>query len=238
MALPPQPPDIAVVIPVLNERENLRPLLVSLQEVTKALNLVAEIIVADGGSNDGSQELARELGASVVTQSERGYGGALLAGFAASRAPYVVTMDADLSHPTVFIKDLWRHREEAELVIASRYIKGGKADMSAFRHLLSLILNGTYRGVLGLSTADLSSGYRMYHQNVLRKLTLQARDFDVQEEILFKIQLLGGRIKEIPFHYQPRRSGKSHAKLLQFGRSYLITLVRLMRLRNSHSADP
>ncbi len=81
MALPSQPPDIAVVIPVLNERENLRPLLVSLLEVTKALNLVAEIIIADGGSNDGSQEIARELGASVVMQSEPGYGGALSAGY-------------------------------------------------------------------------------------------------------------------------------------------------------------
>ena len=231
MALPSQPPDIAVVIPVLNERENLRPLLVSLLEVTNALNLVSEIIVADGGSKDGSQQLAGELGATVVTQSERGYGGALLAGFAATTAPYVVTMDADLSHPTVFIKDLWSHRQEAELVIASRYIEGGKADMSAFRHLLSLVLNGVYRGALGLSTADLSSGYRMYHQSVLRKLTLQARDFDVQEELLVKIQLLGGRIKEIPFHYQPRMSGKSHAKLLSFGWSYLTTLVRLMRLR-------
>lgn len=233
MALPSQPPDIAVVIPVLNERENLRPLLVSLLEVTKALNLVAEIIVADGGSNDGSQEIARELGASVVTQSLPGYGGALSAGFAASRAPYVVTMDADLSHPTVFIKDLWRHREEAELVIASRFIKGGKAEMSAFRHVLSLILNGTYRGVLGLSIADLSSGYRMYHQNVLRKLTLQARHFDVQEELLVKIQLLGGRIKEIPFHYQPRKSGKSHAKLLKFGWAFLSTLARMRRLQSS-----
>ena len=233
MGLSSRVPDIALVIPVLNERENLKPLIASLREVTQALNLDAEIIIADGGSKDGSQEIARKLGARVVTQSERGYGGALLAGFAATAAPYIVTMDADLSHPPIFIKDLWQHREQAELVIASRFIEGGKADMSAFRHVLSLILNETYRRALRLSTADLSSGYRMYHRDVLRKLTLRARDFDVQEEILVKIQLLGGRIKEVPFHYQPRNSGKSHAKVLKFGWSYLITLVRMLRLQRA-----
>ena len=231
--MPPKVPDISIVIPVLNERDNLELLFPLLREVILSLNLDSEIIIADGGSYDGSQELARELGASVVMQTKPGYGGALLAGFAASRAPYVVTMDADLSHPTVFIKDLWRHREEAELVIASRFIKGGKADMSAFRHLLSLILNAVYRAVLGLSTADLSSGYRLYRQNILRKLTVQARHFDVQQELLVKIQVLGGRIKEIPFHYQPRKSGKSHAKLIKFGWALAKTLVRMRRLRSS-----
>jgi glycosyltransferase involved in cell wall biosynthesis len=233
VVLPSKPPDVAVVVPVLNERDNLRPLLGSLLEVTEALRIVAEIIIVDGGSTDGSQEIARELGAKVVTQSERGYGGALMAGFEATTAPYVVTMDADLSHPPIFINDLWRQRGEAELVIASRFVKGGKADMSPFRRGLSIILNGTYRRVLGLPIADLSSGYRLYHQDVLRKLVFHARDFDVQEEIIVKVQMLGGRIKEVPFHYHPRKSGKSHAKVIKFGWAYLRTLERLRRLHRS-----
>ncbi len=100
-------PDISVVIPAWNERENLEILLPLLRAVIDELGLSSEIIVADGGSVDGSREFARQSGAEVVTQSERGYGGALLAGFAAARAPYVVTMDADLSHPPVFLKDFW-----------------------------------------------------------------------------------------------------------------------------------
>lgn len=233
MALQSKPLDISVVIPVLNERENLEPLLVSLREVLEALNLTAEIIMADGGSKDGSQEVARQLGARVVSQSERGYGGALMAGFAAAQAPYVLTMDADLSHPPLFVKDLWRQRGEAELVIASRFVKGGKADMSAFRHVLSRILNGTYSRVLRLPLADLSSGYRMYRKDVLRKLEIEARDFDVQQEMLVKVHLLGGRIKEVPFHYQARNSGKSHAKIFKFGWALMATLLRLRRLQKS-----
>lgn len=230
-----KPPDISVVIPAWNERENLEILLPSLSKVIETLGLDSEIIIADGGSVDGSQKFAQQSGARVVVQSERGYGGALLAGFAAAQAPYVVTMDADLSHPPVFLHDFWRLRAEAEMLIASRYIEGGKADMGSFRRVLSRILNRTYSRVLDLPLADLSSGYRMYRRDVLARLDLKARDFDVLEEILVRVHLLGGRIKEVPFHYQARNSGKSHAKLIRFGWAFATTLVRMRRLRKQIS---
>lgn len=226
-------PDISVVILALDERDNIALLLPLLREVIASLNLEAEVIIADGGSVDGTQDLANKQGAVVVTQLERGYGGALLAGFAAARAPFVVTMDADLSHPPVFLRDFWQERDTSQMLIASRYVAGGKADMGSFRRVLSRILNKTYARVLDLPLADLSSGYRMYRRDLLEKVELQARDFDVLEELLVKVHLLGGRIKEVPFHYQVRNSGKSHAKLVRFGWAYLRTLVRMRRLRNS-----
>jgi len=225
--------DIAVVVPVLNEQENLELLFRSLKEVIDQLGLTADMVVADGGSHDGSQETAQRLGARVVTQTERGYGGALLVGFAATTAPYVVTMDADLSHQPVFLKDFWQQRSDAELLIASRYVSGGKADMGPFRRVLSRILNITYSRVLSLPLRDLSSGFRMYSRSVLNTLELEARDFDVLEEIVVKIYVAGGRIKEVPFHYRARNSGKSHAKLLRFGWAFSKTLFRMWRLRRS-----
>jgi len=229
----PAPPDIAIVIPVLNERENLELLLPSLLTVSSELGLGAEIIVVDGGSTDGSQRAAEQLGAHVIVQQERGFGGALIAGFSASSARYVIAMDADLSHPPKFIKDFWPQRAEAELVIASRYVAGGQAEMGAVRHLLSLILNRVYGRVLSLPTRDLSSGFRMYRRNILTSLQLQARDFDIQEEILVNFHIQGWRIKEVPFHYMARNSGKSHAKLLRLGWAFSKTLLRMWRLRNS-----
>src|SRR5688500_10398893 len=104
-------PDIAIVIPALNERDNLELLLPSLKDLLSELDLMAEIIVVDGGSDDGTQGSAERKGARVVLQSERGYGGALLAGFAATSAPYIVTMDADLSHRPVFLENFWQQRE-------------------------------------------------------------------------------------------------------------------------------
>jgi dolichol-phosphate mannosyltransferase len=226
-------PDLSIVIPALNEAENLRLLLPLITDVIGELRLDAEIIVVDGGSIDDSKSVVRELQGRIVEQTERGYGGALLAGFAAARAPYVATMDADLSHPPVFLKDFWRSRKASDVLIASRYVPGGQAEMAVSRRILSAILNRTYALLLGLKLRDLSSGFRMYDRNVIAGIDLRARDFDVLEEILVKIHIGGGKIKEVPFHYQVRASGKSHAKLLKFGWAYSKTLLRMCRLRYS-----
>ncbi len=221
------PPDLSVVIPAWDERENLEVMLPGLQSVLKRIAVHAEILVIDGGSKDGTREAAERLGARVILQRERGYGGALLAGFAASRAPYVVTMDADLSHPPDFLQEFWRHRESAAMLIASRYVPGGRAEMSWFRKLLSLILNKTFAAVLKIPVKDLSSGFRMYRRTVLDGLTLESRDFDVLQELLVKIHARGWEIREIPLHYMPRGAGRSHARMLRFGVAYAKLLLRL-----------
>src|SRR5437667_1978275 len=159
--------DLAVVIPAWNERENIELLLPALKEMIADLGLTTEIIVADGGSRDGTAEAAQRRGARVVVQKEPGYGSALIAGFAATSAPYVVTMDADLSHRPVFLEEFWRRRNEAAVLIASRYVEGGRADMGLVRRLLSHLLNRTFRRALSLRLRDLSSGFRMYHRNAL-----------------------------------------------------------------------
>jgi dolichol-phosphate mannosyltransferase len=229
----PKLPDVTVVIPALNEQDNLRLLLPLVGDAINELNLIGEIIVVDGGSKDGSRTVAAQLGARVVDQQERGYGGALLAGFAAATAPYVITMDADLSHQPVFLKDFWQQRSQAELLIASRYVIGGKAEMGRVRRVMSLALNRTYSRVLDLPLRDVSSGFRMYDRRVLIDLDLKARDFDALEEILVRIYVAGGRVREVPFHYQVRNSGKSHAKLVRFGWAFSKTLLRMWRLRHS-----
>lgn len=233
---PGHPPDLAIIIPAWNERENLELLLPALKEVVGDLGLRADIVVVDGGSHDGTREAAERRGARVVIQQERGYGGALLAGFAATTAPYIVTMDADLSHRPIFLEEFWKRRDEAEVLIASRYIAGGRAEMGWFRRLLSSLLNRSYRRALSLPFRDLSSGFRMYHRDALAGLQLQARDFDILEEILIRIHAEGWCVQEVPFHYMARGSGHSHTRLVKFGWAFLKTLVRMWRLRNSVAA--
>jgi len=232
------PPQLAVVIPAWNEKENLDLLLPALKEVLVGMGVTAEIVVIDGGSGDGTREAAEKRGARVILQTEPGYGGALRAGFAATTAAYIVTMDADLSHRPVFLEEFWRRRDEAEVLIASRYVAGGRADMGWFRRLLSHILNRTYGRVLSLPIRDLSSGFRMYRREVFAGLSPSAQDFDILEEILIRVHAEGWRILEVPFQYMARGSGRSHAKLFKFGLALLKTLVRMWRLRNSvESAD-
>jgi dolichol-phosphate mannosyltransferase len=226
-------PDLAIVIPAWNESENLESLLPSLRKVIGNLGLVTEILVVDGGSQDGSREITERFGARFVLQEQRGYGGALLAGFGASSAPHIVTMDADLSHQPVFLADLWKHRDKAEVVIASRYVVGGRAEMTVSRLILSRVLNRTFGWILSLPVKDLSSGFRLYRREAIANLELRARDFDILEEILVRIYLQGWRVREVPFSYMPRGSGSSHARLVKFGIAFLRTLTRMYRLRHS-----
>jgi dolichol-phosphate mannosyltransferase len=231
-------PDLAVVIPTWNERENLDLLLPALNELFGELGLKAEVVIADAGSSDGTQEAAVRRGARVVVQREQGYGALLLAGFASTLAPYIVTMDADLSHRPMFLADLWRNRNRAEVLIASRYVEGGRGQMSPLRKILSLILNRLYARILSVSVRDLSSGFRLYRRDVLANLNLKARDFDILEEIIVRVYANGWRIIEVPFTYVARGSGASHARLFKLGIAFLKTLLRMWRLRNSvESAD-
>ncbi len=225
--------DLAIVIPAWNERDNLELLLPALRGQLESLDLYGEIVVVDAGSHDGTREAAERWGVRVVVQSKPGYGGALMEGLASTTAPYVVTMDADLSHRPVFIEEFWKRRHEADVLIASRYVAGGRADMSLLRRALSLVLNRTYRRVLSLSVRDLSSGFRMYRRDLLRGLEVRARDFDVLEEILIRMHADGRRILEVPFHYMARGAGRSHARLIKFGWALFKTLIRMWRLRNS-----
>ena len=232
------PPELAVVIPAWNEQENLELLLPALRETLDGLGVRWEIIVADGGSHDGTAEVAARRGARVIQQDRRGFGAALMEGIQTSRASYVVTMDADLSHRPIFIEDLWKYREEAEVLIASRYVPGGESRTHWLRRLCSRILNVTYTRVLSLPLHDISSNFRIYRRDILENLDLRAQNFDILEEILIKIHALGFRVRELPFRYLSRGAGRSHAHFLKFGWAYLKTLVRMWQLRNSvASAD-
>src|SRR3954463_13856521 len=100
-------PQLSIVIPVLDERDNVAALLPRLDVVLQGLGCTSEVIVVDGGSRDGTADTARRLGARVLVQTLPGYGGALREGFAAAAGEYVLTLDADLSHDPDFIGKLW-----------------------------------------------------------------------------------------------------------------------------------
>ena len=230
--------DLTVLIPVLNERDNLTALLPRLRHVLAQLGCTCEVVVVDGGSSDGTADAARQLGARVLVQRGPGYGGALREGFAGAQGEYVLTLDADLSHDPDFIVKLWRGRASADVVIASRYVKGGVAYMPLNRKLLSRVLNRFFALGLGLPVRDLSSGFRLYRARVLDGLQLQGRNFDVLEEILVKAYAEGWRVIELPFTYYPRDRGSSHARVIRFGIDLLRAFARLWRLRSSiESAD-
>src|SRR5229473_6984533 len=100
--------DLSVVLPVLNECENLRVLIPRLQKLFAQLRISHEIIAVDGGSTDGTRELAASFGAQVMPERTKGYAGALSTGLDAAHGDYVLTLDADMSHDPDFVAKMWR----------------------------------------------------------------------------------------------------------------------------------
>lgn len=228
-------PELTILLPAMNEQDNVALVLPQIHETMKSLGVRYEILVVDGQSVDETPTRAAAHGARVHVQRQRGYGGALLEGFALARGRFIVTMDCDYSHPPSFIADLWNARHKGAIVVASRYVEGGSSEAGWFRGILSRVLNATYRRTLTLPVRDVSSGFRIYDRRALAELEIESRNFDALEEILIKVYGLGWAVSEVPFRYQARATGASKARILKFGWQLLKTLHRLWSLRNRAS---
>lgn len=218
--------DLSIVIPALHEAENLKALLPELTAAAERVGIHVEILVVDGGSGDNSREITESNGGVFLERPGSGYGAALLEGVRSAQAEYVLTMDADLSHPADTIDSLWRVRGGADIVIASRYVEGGSARQPIVRLWLSRILNGVFRRAYALSVRDMTSGYRLYRRELFDGMSFEFDNFVMLLEILLKASAQGRTIREIPFDYQPRASGSSKARILRFGLDYLRLLIR------------
>jgi dolichol-phosphate mannosyltransferase len=231
-------PDLSVIIPALKEAENLSLLIPQIRKVLKPIKLSLEIIVVDELADEKTRCVVVQNGATLLSPPSRGYGLALQAGFDYAHADYIVTIDADLSHPPEFLREMWKLRETADILVASRYVAGGLAMMPLSRLLLSKTLNVLFSRGLSLQIRDMSSGFRMYRRRCIHQNELSGKDFNILQELLLNALKHGYKVKEVPFTYSPRASGSSHARVIKFGLAYLRTFCQLWRIRNSvASAD-
>ncbi len=225
--------EISIVIPSYNEAENLKVLLPRIRLVMNKLSCDYEIILADAGSKDETANIARQFNASIFIQEKKGFGAALKEAFSHCQGDYIITIDADLSHEPFVIKQLYQFRHSAEMVIASRYIRGGYTNSPFLRRCLSRLLNLIFAFILDLPLKDISSGFRLYNRQMLMNLDLESDGYEIEEEIVVKAYAQGYFIKEIPFHYLARYTGKSHIKPLKCAFAYLKCLLRMYKIRKS-----
>jgi dolichol-phosphate mannosyltransferase len=231
-------PEISVVIPAHDEADNLAILLPMLREELARLGACWETIIVCRQPDAATQDVADRNDARLVRQDRPGYGGALVAGFAEARGNWILTMDADLSHRPTFVAELWNARDEADFIIASRYVSGGAADMPRDRYLMSRALNETFRAGLSLPLRDLSSGFRLFRRRIVEGMPIASTNFAAVQEIVVRAAADGWVVTEVPFSYAPREHGDSKARALHFGPEYLRTFGSLWKLRNSvASAD-
>ena len=211
-----------LVLPTYNEAENLERIVrASLPELAKATP-DHHILVVDDGSPDGTGEIADRLAAElepveVLHRTEKeGLGRAYLAGFEralASGADLVLEMDADFSHDPRDLSRLIEASSEADLVLGSRYVRGGGVtDWGLLRRILSRGGSWYARVVLGVPVRDLTGGFKCFHRRTLEGIDYRnthADGYGFQIEITYRAIKAGFRVKEIPIVFRDRTEGTS-----------------------------
>jgi len=211
-------PDLLIVIPTLNERENLAELLEDIRTHAPA----AHVLVVDDGSEDGTEALVREVGArlgnvEVLQRGRRmGLGSAYQQGFRIGlERGYrrFVTMDGDRSHDPRYLPDLLAATESADLVIGSRYMHGiSVVNWGLQRVILSVVGNEYSRLVTGLPVRDCTSGFQCFRREVLEAIDvnrLRFRGYSFLVELKFRAHRAGFRLREVPIIFIDRRFGFS-----------------------------
>jgi dolichol-phosphate mannosyltransferase len=224
--------DLTVLIQGSDEASPLDALLSQLATHLARLAIEYEVIVLTHGSGPRARAAAEAHRARVI-EVPTDYGTALIAGLTQSSGTYVLTMDADLSHPPDFVERLWADREKADITIASRYVDGGAADVGAVRYAGSRVLNTVFGRGLDLPIRDMSSGFRLYRAAVIRAQHLTNPGLDILQQILVQAFAEGWRVREAPFTYRSNNTGISQRRLVPMAWAWMRTFGAMWKLRNS-----
>src|SRR3954447_4129086 len=209
-----------LVVPTYNEAENIRPIVCAARE---HLRRGDSILVVDDNSPDGTGQIADQLAAELDCvevlhrRKKQGLGRAYLAGFAHALergAELVLEMDCDFSHDPADLPRLIKAAEEdADLVLGSRYVRGGSVtDWGLLRKLVSRGGSWYARVLLGLKVRDLTGGFKCFRRSVLEALNLdsvRADGYGFQIELTYRAIQAGFRVVEIPIVFRDRRVGES-----------------------------
>jgi len=204
------PIELSIVMPCLNESETLATCIRHAQTFLAASGVVGEVIIADNGSTDGSQQIAEDEGARVVNVAEKGYGAALIGGIAAARGTYVAMGDADDSYDFEglgpFVDEL---RNGADLVMGNRF-RGGiepGAMPKLHKYLGNPVLSLVGRLFFNAPVKDFHCGLRAFRRDSITALSLRTTGMEFASEMVVKASLTGLNIVEVPTTL--RKDGRS-----------------------------
>jgi glycosyltransferase involved in cell wall biosynthesis len=190
------PDQVTVVIPVLNEREAIAIVLDDLKSQG-----FDNVIVVDGYSDDGTLDIARSKGATVLQQHGPGKAGALVTAFAAIATPYLVVMDGDSTYKAADIHRLLIHASEFDEVIGAR--TKGRENIPALNRFGNLLISKAFKLLFGEPITDVLSGMYLLRTEAVREVEITSTSFDVEVEIAGSIAS-SGRITQVPIGYGER----------------------------------
>jgi dolichol-phosphate mannosyltransferase len=208
-----------VIIPTIDERENLEKLLPIVLDVDERIG----VLIVDDNSSDGTGELAdkfaRETGRVLVLHrpSRMGFGSAYKDGFRYALkntdAKYIFEMDADFSHDPKYLPDFLEAIKDADLVVGSRYLNGiSIVNWPLNRLIISKVGNWYARIITGLPFTDLTAGFKCFRRELLEQIDLDSihsEGYSFQIEMNYMVWKNGYRLKEIPIVFVDRTIGES-----------------------------
>jgi len=219
-------PLVSVVIPCLNEAENIERCVTAALAALESMGAQGEVVVVDNDSEDGSAALAERAGARVVVEPRRGYGSAYLAGFAASTGRYIVMADADLTYDFNEIPRFVAALEDgAEMVIGDRMdnIQPGAMPW-LHRYIGNPILTGLLNLFFRTGVKDAHCGMRAVRRDVLARLDLRTTGMEFASEMVIRAAKENLTIAEFPIEYHPR-GGESKLSSFRDGWRHLRFLL-------------
>ncbi|MCX8191254.1 MAG: polyprenol monophosphomannose synthase [Nitrososphaerales archaeon] len=228
------PKRVSVVIPTLNEVDTIGRLI----EELESLGIIEHIVIVDDGSTDGTVdtliEMNRRYGNIILKERGRrlGFGSAINDGLniilkLQPPPDLVVVMDADLSHNPIYIPKMVELCYNADLVLGSRYVRGGRIEgWGLKRRIISGFANWIARSLLRLDVRDVTTGYRCYSRRAVEvMLPLKSKGYVVQVETLLKVRRRRLRIVELPITFVDRIYGKSKLGVREMI-DFLIFIIR------------
>lgn len=195
---------VSIIIPTKDE-----PYIQTLvKRINEIVSVKHEIIVVDK-----SKYLPKVRGAKVVKQKSDGLGKAFLEGLKIAEGDVIVLMDGDGSHRPEDLPRLLEKVKDYDIVIGSKYVKGGRSRDKIHRILISRFYSFLASFLLGLNIKDSMSGFSVVKRDVYNKIKLNPLGFKVNTELLFKAKKLGFKVAEVPITFESRKMGKPKGNL-------------------------
>lgn len=205
---------ITILMPCLNEAETLETCIRKAKKFLKRSTHIGEILIADNGSSDGSQEIVKKNGARLVNVKNKGYGSALIKGIHEAQGEWIIMGDADDSYDFTKIEEFITKLEEGyELVMGNRFKGGIKpgAMPPLHRYLGNPVLSGIGKLFFRSPIGDFHSGLRAFKKSAIEKLDLRTTGMEFASEMVVKATLFDLKITEVPIVLYPDgRSRKPH----------------------------
>ncbi len=224
---------ISIVIPVYNEEQTVGNIIERTKIALQQQGLDFEIIVVDDQSHDRSFEVAKRHSVRLFSLKQHlGKGYVLRAGFAQAKGDIIVTIDSDGSHRPEELAEVLAPvlQDKADMVIGSRYLNHKQVAARKLNRFGVRIFNFLIQLFTGTASTDSQSGFRAMKREVVDKLKLYAREYEIESEMLVKTAKAGFRVAEVPISFEQRTYGRSGVDPLWDG-SKILYSIWLARFR-------